>query len=85
MNKQKKEDVSVGSGAVSMPSFPLGMKRKDVDGGVDLKTVIDVLVIILEELENDKREKGTIVSREGADVSRGTGTIEEEIQDTINY
>jgi len=32
MNKEKKEDVSVGSGAVSMPSFPLGMKRKDVDG-----------------------------------------------------
>lgn len=32
MNKQKKEDVSVGSGAVSMPSFPIGMKRKDVDG-----------------------------------------------------
>ena len=29
MNKQKKEDVSVGSGAVSMPSFPIGMKRKD--------------------------------------------------------
>jgi hypothetical protein len=32
MTKAKKEDVSVGSGAVAIPSFPLGMKRKDVDG-----------------------------------------------------
>ena len=32
MIKQKKEDVSVGSGAMAMPAFPLGMKRKDVDG-----------------------------------------------------
>jgi len=32
MNKSKKEDVSVGSGAVAMPAFPIGMKRKDVDG-----------------------------------------------------
>lgn len=32
MNKTKKEDVSIGSGAVAIPSFPLGMKRKDVDG-----------------------------------------------------
>jgi len=32
MNKEKKEDVSVGGGAVAIPAFPLGMKRKDVDG-----------------------------------------------------
>ena len=42
MNKQKKEDVSIGSGAVAIPSFPLGMKRKDVDGKTP--TPSDVIV-----------------------------------------
>jgi hypothetical protein len=32
MKQEKTEDVSVGSGAVATPSFPIGMKRKDVDG-----------------------------------------------------
>ena len=58
--------------------------RANKEGGVDVKTIIAILVVILEELDNARKERNAKLPRESREVPRGTREAKTEISDRIS-
>ena len=76
---KRKVEQGIGSFKYDTDTWGDVFARIEKDGGIDFKSITNVLICILEELDDRQEKERTYARPESSGVSKGTSSPEKEI------